>query len=444
MAGVWSPVVTRPGTASLPREGPPGAGLALPTEGPPDGLYLHIPFCISLCPYCDFVVVAGAAARGPRNRIGSFLAALHQELELRADAADLRWGAPGSTSRDGSTSRPPLASLYFGGGTPSLLAADEIASFIQRVRERFGLALDAEVTVEANPGPDERGDPVALAAAGVTRLSLGAQALDDGALRRLGRRHCAADVHEAVAAARAAGIASVSLDLLYDAPDATLEQWERDLGAALSLAPDHLSLYALTLDDPDAEGITGPSGDHLPVTKGARRWRVDARARQDDERAAAMYEHAVDRLGAAGYHGYEISNWARPGHESRHNRAYWERRPVEALGPGAHAFDGLTRRWNAARLDSYIAALVPLDGEPARLPLGGSETVTGEAAASERVILALRTSRGVSRTETSRPPLADHFEWAKGAGLLEVTADDRVVLTTRGRLLSNELFSRLV
>ena len=127
-------------------------------------------------------------------------------------------------------------------------------------------------------------------------------------------------------------------------------------------APDHVSAYALTLDDPDAEGLTGPTGDHLPTKAGARRWRTAAIEEQDDDRAATQYGLAVERLGEAGFRGYEISNWARPGHESRHNLAYWTRRPYEAVGPGAHAFDGATRRWNAARLDGYLAALAPADG----------------------------------------------------------------------------------
>ena len=232
------------------------------------------------------------------------------------------------------------------------------------------LAPDAEVTLEANPGPDERGDAGALRAAGVNRLSLGAQSMSDAGLRRLGRRHHVADVVDAVAAARSGGIESISLDLLYDAPDASLAEWVETLAAALALAPDHLSLYALTLDDPDAEGLTGPGGDHLPTTAGARRWRAAARPRQDEDRAAAQYTHAVAQLAETGWRGYEISNWARPGHESRHNLVYWERRPYEAVGPGAHAFDGVTRRWNAARLDGYLAALTPADGGAAQSQRG--------------------------------------------------------------------------
>ncbi len=404
------------------------------TGGGPVALYIHIPFCVSLCPYCDFVVYAGAAARGPRARVDAFVAALETEIDLRADALD-------QAARE---DRAPLQTLYLGGGTPSLLPAEVVAGLIARVRDRFGLMDRAEVTIEANPGPDERGDAAALAEAGVTRLSIGAQAMDDVLLRRLGRRHRARHVPEAVAAARAGGIRSVSLDLLYDVPGGTIAGWMATLDAALETAPDHLSLYALTLDDPDAEGLTGPLGDHLPTTAGARRWRDAARPSQDEDRAAAQYHHAVVRLRELGYRGYEISNWARTGHESRHNRVYWDRRPYEAVGPGAHAFDGSVRRWNAARLDAYVAALTPPDGSRPTLPPGGSEIVDAATAASERVILGLRTDTGVSLAEAQEPPFADAFGWALTAELIDVTPDDRVVLTTRGRLLSNELFARLV
>jgi oxygen-independent coproporphyrinogen-3 oxidase len=278
----------------------------------------------------------------------------------------------------------------------------------------------------------------------VTRLSIGAQAMSASGLRRLGRRHRVVDVVRAVAEARQGGIDSISLDLLYDAPDATLVDWIETLDAALALEPDHLSLYALTLDDPDAEGLTGPGGDHLPTTVGARRWRAAARLVQDEDRAAAEYHHAVHRLAKDGWHGYEISNWARPGHESRHNLVYWERRPYEAVGPGAHAFDGVTRRWNAARLDGYLAALSPADGRVPTLPPGGSEAIDPATAAAEQVILGLRTDRGVPLSASRTPPLDDAFGWALAAELLDVVDDDRIVLTTRGRLLSNELFSRLV
>ncbi len=403
---------------------------------PPVALYVHVPFCRSLCPYCDFVVYAGAAASGPRARVSAYVAAAVQEIHLRADRADARFGPPGTPRR------PPLTSLYVGGGTPSLLPAAAFAEIVGAVRERFVLAVGAEVTIEANPGPDDRGDLAAFARAGVTRLSLGAQSLDDGELRSLGRRHRAGDVADAVAAARDAGIDRVSLDLLYDLPAQALATWAATLEAALELRPEHLSCYALTLDDPDAEGLTGPNGDHLPTSAGARRWRENARVGQDEDRAAAAYALADAALGGAGMPWYELSNWAVPGAESRHNLVYWEREPYEAIGPGAHAFDGVTRRWNAARLDAWSAALVPPSGVAPALPPGGEEILDGATAAAETLILGLRTARGVRRAAALAMP--DPFLWAAEAGLVEDAPNGRVRLTLRGRLLSNELFTRLL
>jgi coproporphyrinogen III oxidase-like Fe-S oxidoreductase len=247
-----------------------------------------------------------------------------------------------------------------------------------------------------------------------------------------------------VAEARSAGIGSLGIDLLYDVPGGSTETWAATLDGALALGPEHLSLYALALDDPSAEALTGPRGDHLPPSAGARRWRDRARAEQDDDRAAEQYELATARLAAAGYRGYEISNWARPGHESRHNLVYWRRRPYEAVGPGAHAFDGSTRRWNAARLDAYLVALAPGDGTPPRLPPGGSETADPTTTDGEATILALRLDTGVAASAAAGGPLAPHLAWALGAGLLEPAGEGRIALTTRGRLLSNELFARLV
>ncbi len=404
---------------------------------PPVGLYVHVPFCVSICPYCDFVVVAGSETRGPRNRIASFVEAVVAEIDLRADALDAAFGRPGR--------RPPLATAYLGGGTPSLLVPDHLAAILDRIRERFGLAPDAEVTLEANPGPDERGDPAAQRAAGITRISFGAQSFVPTELSRLGRRHGPGDVTDAVGAARAAGIGSISLDLLYDVPGQTLGSWADSLEAALVLEPDHLSLYALTLDDPDAEGLTGPAGDHLSMSAGARRWRGRARPAQDEDRASAMYHLATHRLAETGRRGYELSNWASPGHESRHNLAYWTRRSIEAVGPGAHAFDGVTRRWNAARLDGYLGALAPADGAPPRLPPGGVEPpLDPRAAEAEAIILGLRLATGVPLTALLEAPFADVLAWADANGLVERTGTRNVRLTTNGRLLSNEIFARLI
>ncbi len=409
---------------------------------PPVGLYVHIPFCVSICPYCDFVVVAGSEARGPRNRINAFVDALLTELDLRADILDERFGKPGRAAGR----RPYLSSVYLGGGTPSLVQPEALGAIVDRIRRRFGLTDGAEVTLEANPGPDERGDPDAQHEIGITRISFGAQSFHAGELSQLGRRHSPADIVDAVAAAREASIGSINLDLLYDVPNQTLATWTDSLERALALAPDHLSLYSLILDDPDAEGLTGPGGDHLPTTAGARRWRERARKGQDDDRAAGMYHYATHRLAESRYRGYELSNWARPGHESRHNLAYWERRSVEAVGPGAHAFDGAVRRWSAARLDGYVGALRPAEpGTVPALPPGGVEPpLDSAAAAAEAIILGLRLDGGVPIVAFLEPPFDETLAWADAAGLVEQTPDGRIRLTTNGRLLSNEIFARLI
>ena len=409
----------------------------VPAPAAPVALYIHVPFCRSLCPYCDFVVVAGAAASGPRSRVARFRRAAAAELGLVADALDAAFGEPGAPTH------PALETVYFGGGTPSLLPAEAVAELLGIVEQRFGIVPGAEVTLEANPGPDDRGDLAALARAGITRISIGAQSFQAGELRSLGRRHHPSDILDTVVAARAAGIASVSLDLLYDVPGQTLASWTETLEHALSLEPDHVSAYALTLDDPDAEGLTGPSGDHLPTTPGARRWRESARMAQDEDRAAGAYGLADALLEANGYAWYELSNWARPGHQSRHNLAYWERRPYAAVGPGAHSFDGATRHWNAAPLEAWMDSLEPRPaGAAPVLPPGGAEVLDATAAEAESLFLGLRLARGIPRDAALGR--IDEFAWAAEHGLIEDAPGGRVRLTLRGRLLSNELFSRFV
>jgi oxygen-independent coproporphyrinogen-3 oxidase len=391
---------------------------------PPEGLYIHFPFCVSLCPYCDFVVVAGSAARGPQNRIEALLRAIHVELELRTAALE---------------SVAPLASVYFGGGTPSLMSAEQVAGLLEAIAACPGIAPGAEITLEANPGADEVGDLAGFRAAGVNRVSFGAQSMADVQLKRLGRRHRSHDVEVAVAAARGAGFASVSLDLLTDIPGQTLDSWRATLLAVLALEPDHLSAYTLTLDDPEAEGLTGPEGDHLPVSRGARAWRHRARAEQSEERAAAMESLTDDLAEAAGLRRYEIANLARPGHESRHNLLYWRRRPYLALGPGAHSSDGArVRTWNAARLDGYIAAL-----EAGRAPPGGSEQIDDATALAERAMLGLRLGVGLDAATAAEPALVPALDWARQHALLEDGAG-HVRLTAAGRLLANEVFTRLL
>jgi coproporphyrinogen III oxidase-like Fe-S oxidoreductase len=420
---------------------------------PPVALYVHVPFCISICPYCDFVVYAGSSARGPRNSVDAFVMAARREITMRGRDADEAFGAD----------RPALASVYFGGGTPSLLGAAQIAAILAEVARAFRIEPGAEITLEANPGAADLGDLAGFRAAGINRLSIGAQSLDADELRRIGRRHSPADVETAVHAARRAGFDNVSLDLLYDVPGQTIRSWNATLARVAQLDVEHVSAYALTLDlderkteggrfdRPDdrfdrgddgldrADGRLHRADDHLPVRPGALRWRRFARTAQDDDRAADMYALADRRLSASGFAWYEISNWARPGRESRHNLAYWTGLAYEGVGPGAHAYDGgRVRRWNAARLDAYIAAL-----GAAALPPAGHELMSADVARAERAILALRVARGLDRAVTSRPELHAGLQWAHRNGLVEETAD-AVRLTLRGRLLGNAVFEGLL
>jgi putative oxygen-independent coproporphyrinogen III oxidase len=395
----------------------------------PVSLYVHVPFCLAVCPYCDFVVYGGRHARGPANRIAATVEALATEIRLRAPARPAR----------------PLRSVYFGGGTPSLLLPAQVERLLAVAHDAFGLAADAEVSLECNPGPGDRGDLAGLAAAGVNRLSVGAQSLLDVDLGALGRRHTAADVVATVGGARRAGFTNVSLDLLYDVPGQTLASWRATVQAALRLEPEHVSAYALTLDsDPVADGSTDHAGDRLPARAGALNWRHLARAAQDEDRAANCYELADDLLSAEGLRWYEISNWARPGFESRHNLAYWNSEPWQAVGPSAHAFDGRTRRWNGANLGAYLAALLPANDSSPRLPPGGAEAASPAIAQAELAILRLRTADGLPRDVAQRAAFAAGLAWARANGLAEPTAGGGVRLTRHGRLLAGELFVRLL
>jgi len=372
-------------------------------------LYLHVPFCRLVCGYCDFVLVGGRAADIPR-----YVDALLGELEMRP--------LPG-----------PPRSIYFGGGTPSLLPAASVAHVLERATRGWA-HRPLEVTLEANPSRREAPDWHGLRAAGVDRISLGAQSLHDAPLRALARGHTAAEVRDAYAAARAAGFDNVSLDLIYGIPGQSLAAWQADLSALVDLAPDHVSLYALQL-------AVAPDEWAAPPRPGALRWRRRMIERQDDALAEAQYRAAEERLGAAGYQHYELSSWALPGRQSVHNTAYWQRRPYTGLGAGAHSYDGhALRSWNERDLDRYLAAV-----EGGRLPSVGSELLDEPTRAFEAVALGLRTVAGFSRSsfaaEFGSDPLdryAAAVSAAEGRGLL---AHDAACLrlTAAGRLLANEV-----
>ncbi len=337
---------------------PPGEGaspVSAPGTGGAAGIYVHLPFCRRKCPYCDFYSVTGDEARRRR-----FLAALARESRLRAD--------------------PGLApdTLYFGGGTPSLFGAEQIAALVARVATDFGLAAGAEITLEANPGTLGRGALEGYRRAGVNRINLGVQSLDDRHLAFLGRLHDAARARRAVALARGAGFEDIGLDLIYGLPGQDPAAWRAELAAALALEPTHLSCYMLTYAPGTALTARRDRGAFHPL---------------DDRRIAVLFEITAETLTRAGFLHYEIANFARDGRPprwSRHNRKYWNAVPYVGLGPSAHSFDGRRRSWNAADLDGYLEALAA-----GRRPPGEEEVLTREERMSEVLLLGLRQTAGL-------------------------------------------------
>ena len=380
------------------------------------GLYVHIPFCAARCPYCDF---ATAPARSALR--SGYLDAL--ETEIRREGERL--------------GRPRVTTLYFGGGTPSLLEPAEVARLSAALHESFALR-PVEATFEANPATLDRARLDAWAALGITRLSLGAQSLSADGLRALGRTHRAEDVAPAVAAARSVGF-DTSLDLIFGWPGQTAEAWRADLAAAVALAPDHLSCYPLELALEPEEAVANWPGAGW---RSVERWRRKAAAAQpDDGGIAALYELAEAFLQRNGYRHYEIANWARAGKRCRHNLGYWRNGEWLGVGMGAHSHLAGVRSRNPGVLPAYIAAV---DRGEGRIVDPAAD------AAVDGAMLALRLDDGLDLASYAArfgPSAALHVRGAlrslDGARLIRWSGD-RVRLTARGRLLANEVFVRLL
>lgn len=376
----------------------------------PDHLYVHVPFCRLVCAYCDFVTVGGRGQDIPR-----YVAGLVAEMAARPAGGELR-------------------TVYFGGGTPSLLRAEQVATVVDAALSHWPAASLDEVTLEANPSDRERPDWAGLRSAGVDRISLGVQSLRDPELRGLARGHTARESRDAYAAARAAGFENVSIDLIYAIPGQSLADWRAGLAEAVALEPDHLSLYALQL-------ALAPDEWAAPPRPGALRWRARVAAEQDDELAAEQYRVAEAVLGEAGYQHYELSSWARPGAQARHNAAYWARHPYVGIGAGAHSYDGAAQRsWNARDLDAYLLAV-----EAGHPPTEGAETLDEATLAFEAIALGLRRVAGLSRAaftaEFGSDPVERYAAAVEGTvrnGLLEVDAE-AMRLSPAGRLLASEV-----
>ena len=327
------------------------------TENLP-GLYLHIPFCRSKCAYCGFY------SRTDISRIPDFLKGLRAEMALYRKAF------------------PRFDTVYLGGGTPSVLETPHLEAILDTVRRQFVISDGAEITVEINPGDLTAEALRTLRALGVNRLTLGCQSFDDNALAFLGRRHTAGQGRDAILATRAAGFDHLGLDLIYGLPapggdpGATFRGWLATLQTALSFQPEHLSCYQLTLEaDTPLAATLARSPLSLP----------------DDDLSARYFLTTSERLEAAGYRHYEVSNFARDDdHRARHNRKYWDHTPYLGLGPAAHSFDGARRWWNPRDLDAWVGAL-----REGMRPIAGEETLTRDQQRLEALFLGLRTREGI-------------------------------------------------
>jgi oxygen-independent coproporphyrinogen-3 oxidase len=377
-------------------------------------LYVHVPWCRRICPYCDFNVYA--RRRPPEE---AYTAALVAEIAGRGAAA------PWAGRR--------VRSVYLGGGTPSLFSPAAVGRILEAAAAVFGLVPGAEVTIEANPGTVDRRRLAGYRAAGVNRLSLGAQSFDPAALRTLGRDHAPADTVAAVAAARAAGFANVSLDLIYAVPGTTVVDWKRDLARAVALGPEHISAYSLTYEEGTPLEAWRARGRVCPV---------------DEESEAAMAETTAAALAAAGYERYEISSWARPGFASRHNTSYWDGSDYLGVGAGAHSFAAHPVpgcRWVNLRRPAEWQAAVWARGSG----VAHEEQLTPAKARGEFVLAGLRRLAGVDLLEFERrfaSPLAACFPQLaalRADGLVEDTGR-RLRLTARGLLFADTVAATFV
>ncbi|MFI5046221.1 MAG: radical SAM family heme chaperone HemW [Acidimicrobiia bacterium] len=366
------------------------------------GTYVHVPFCVARCDYCDF-----ATWTDRMHLVDDYVDACVADISRRA--------------------LEPSTTVFVGGGTPSLLPPPALARILDAIERTPG----AEVTVECNPDSVDAPKLAAYAEAGVNRVSIGVQSMRAHVLAELGRTHDPENVARAVDAARVAGIERVNVDLIYGTPGERVEDWEATLDAALALGPTHVSAYALTVEPGTPLGAAVAAG---------------TRAAPDDDDQALKYEIADDRLAAAGYEGYEISNWARPGEECRHNLLYWRGGEYAGIGCAAHGHTrdrttGASRRWwNVRTPERYVA------GVGARRSVeAGAEVLDAPQTATERLVLGLRTRDGIKldAARAEAPGMHDCLDALSDAGLL-TRAGDHVTLTRRGRLLANEVGARLL
>lgn len=372
------------------------------------GIYIHIPFCKSRCKYCDFFSTTQLEKRA------RYVEALLEEGRMRQHEV-----------------KEPIHTIYIGGGTPSMLDDSSLQMIIEAIRRESSLnstaiseplqgdeAMLQEITMEANPGDITLERAQAWRKMGINRLSIGVQSLDDELLQLIGRRHTAEQARKAVAAAQAAGFDNISIDLMYALPSQTMEQWQKDVAEALQMGVQHISTYGLIYE----EGTV--------LTTLLEHGVVEA---VDEDTEMQMYDYLVEQLTANGFEHYEVSNFALNGRYSKHNSSYWNNTPYIGLGAGAHSYDGNVRQWNISDLDTYIEQAM------AHTLMPEKEILSDEQRHTERVMLGLRTSAGVSQDDIVMSKVLPYIQ----QGLL-VEKGNRIAATAKGFHILNRIIEDLI
>ena len=379
------------------------------------GLYLHIPFCKSRCIYCGFYSTTLSSTWQDR-----YVEALCREMEMR--------GKTITESGDGER----IETIYLGGGTPSLLTADNLQRLFAAIGLHYDVSALQEVTIECNPDDVTASFVEELPQLGINRTSLGIQTFSDERLRFLHRRHTAQQAVKAVHRLRQAGIANISIDLIFGFPGQTLDQWLTDIQQAIALQPQHISAYSLMIEE----------GTPLFEQMQDDTWKKKS---CDDELSRQMYEALIDRLAAAGYEHYEISNWCMPGFHSRHNSSYWNQTPYIGIGAAAHSYDGKTRSWNISDLRKYVESI-----EQGKRPFS-AEAINEDTRYNDLITTALRTRNGININALPDPYrhyLQQQARRSLEAGFLKLETSPEgksfIHLTRQGLFVSDDVMSDLI
>ena len=372
------------------------------------GLYLHIPFCKKRCLYCAFYSTTLHSLQG------KYVDALCNELQQRR-----------SYIKEES-----ISTIYFGGGTPSLLTGEQISKILTTIRSNYAIVPDAEITIECNPDDITPPYLAMLKANGFNRISMGVQSLDNNQLQRLGRRHTAQKAKKAFALARAAGFNNISIDLMFALPGSTTAEWQHTLQSAIALQPEHISAYNLTYED------------GTPLSRALQAGEITEATEEENLR---QFNTLITELKKAGYRHYEISNFALPGRESRHNSSYWNDTPYLGCGAGAHSYNGTARGWNVSDINKYIKGIN--NGEP----VFEIEELTLQERYNDTVLTRLRTADGLP-TEWVKERFGDTLynymmraaRKEIAAGNLQSTADGQLTLTEKGIFVSDAVMRELI